>query len=141
MAVLLGGRAAERLIFGEASTGAQDDLAKATDIARSMVTRYGMTESLGQMIYERDAAPLLGDLPGLGARQEFSQETAREIDRAVLEIVDAAFSRATTILKDRQAILESGAHALLEQETLSEDALKALVGEVTEAGGRAATGS
>ena len=141
MAVLMGGRAAERLIFGEASTGAQDDLAKATDIARSMVTRYGMTESLGQMIYERDAAPLLGDMPVFGARQDFSQETAREIDQAVLEIVDAAFGRATEILKRRQTTLEAGAHALLEQETLSEDALQALVGEATEGGGQVAAGS
>ncbi len=141
MAVLLGGRAAERLIFGEASTGAQDDLAKATDIARSMVTRYGMTESLGQMIYERDAAPLLGDMPVLGARHDFSQETAREIDRAVLEIVDGAFGRATDILKRRRTTLEAGAHALLEQETLSEDALHALVSEATEGGGQVAAGS
>ena len=106
-----------------------------------MVTRYGMTEALGQIIYERDAAPLLGDMPVFGARQDFSQETAREIDQAVLEIVDAAFGRATEILKRRQTTLEAGAHALLEQETLSEDALQALVSEATEGGGQVAAGS
>lgn len=131
MTVLLGGRAAERLVYNETSTGAQNDLAKATDIARSMVMRYGMTEALGQVIYGRDALPMLGELPGFGRHPDFSEETAQKIDRAVREIVEEAFQRATRILTERRTLLESGARELLEQETLSEKDLRALISEPT----------
>ncbi len=129
--VLMGGRAAERLVFDEVSTGAQDDLAKATDIARSMVTRYGMTD-LGQVIYEREASPLLGDLPGAFQRRDFSEETAREIDRAVRDIAEKAFEHASEILSARRDTLERCAQALLAQETLSEQALQALTADDAE---------
>jgi cell division protease FtsH len=127
MAVLLAGRAAESLIFGELSTGAADDLAKATDIARGMATRYGMVEKLGHVTYGHDQPNFLG-APQVPQPREFSEETTREIDCAIRDIVEAAYARASTILRERRAILEKGAALLLEHETLSEAELKALVG-------------
>ena len=89
MAVLLGGRAAESIFFDDVSTGSADDLAKATDIARSMVTRYGMDEKLGMVTLERERSPFLR-VPGewTGGRREFSEDTAREIDCAVRALGD-----------------------------------------------------
>ncbi len=130
MAVLLGGRAAESIVFGDLSTGAADDLAKVTDIARNMVTRYGMVEKLGQVTYEEQPSTFLGGpamLP-FGMERRYSEETAREIDCAVRDIVAAAFAQATSILKERRATLEKGAAALLEKETLAEAELLTLVG-------------
>src|SRR5437879_7802071 len=82
MAVLLGGRAAEEVIFDHLSTGAANDLAKVTEIARSMVMRYAMVKALGHVAYEEEPAPLLnGNV--FQNRREYSEETAREIDVAV----------------------------------------------------------
>ena len=125
MAVLLGGRASEQLIFNHLSTGAADDLAKATDIARSMVTQYGMDEKLGQVVYQEDAPLFLEGVPGLNKR-DFSEETAREIDRAVRALVNNAFEKASNILISNRDVLERGAKMLLEKETLAETELKAL---------------
>ena len=133
MTILLAGRAAEQLIFAEVSTGAQDDLAKASDIARTMVTRFGMEPALGQVSYERDPAPMLGDLPGTFQQRLYSEETAREIDCAMRAMVENAFDRATAILTERRDILEAGAAALLAHETLTQDALLALVHRETSA--------
>ncbi len=128
MAVLLGGRAAETLIFDEISTGAADDLAKATDIARSMVMRYGMNETLGHVAYEQETTPFLGTPEGAAGWQprRYGEETAREIDRAVRELVQAAFDRAVDILRSHRDNLEQGARRLLEKETLDEEELAAL---------------
>jgi len=126
MAVLLGGRAAEMLVFGKLSTGASDDLNKATDIGRSMVTRYGMSEALGQMTYDSEPVSFLPGAPG-GHVRDYSEETAREIDCAVRALVDRAFERASGILSERRAVLEAGARQLLEQETLTAEELSALV--------------
>ena len=123
MAVLLGGRAAERIVFGHLSTGAADDLAKVTDIARSMVMRYGMYEKLGHVAYEAERPPFLGVPTVPEMRREFSEETAREIDCAVREIVTRAFDAATSILEQRRDWLERGARLLLEKETLIEEDL------------------
>lgn len=90
MAVLLGGRAAEELVFGEISTGASDDLVTVTEIARSMVTRYGMDETLGRAAYETERGTFLGQ-PIEGGGRRFSQETAREIDVAVRERIDRVY--------------------------------------------------
>ncbi|MGD9538386.1 MAG: ATP-dependent zinc metalloprotease FtsH [Alphaproteobacteria bacterium] len=127
MAVLLGGRAAEKLVFDEVSTGAQDDLAKITDIARSMVTRYGMEESLGQASYEQEPSPFLGPYAAMPRERHYSEATAEAIDKAVRALIDKAFDRATGILRERRAILEAGARALLERETLSQEDLAALL--------------
>ncbi len=127
MAVLLGGRAAEHLVFEHLSTGAADDLAKVTDIARSMAMRYGMDPKLGNVSYEGDRAVFLNVPPGLQERR-YSEDTAREIDRAVREIVDFAFQRSIAVLKQRRKTLEDGAQALLQKETLVEEDLARLVG-------------
>lgn len=122
MAVLLGGRAAEALVFEELSTGAADDLAKATDIARSMVTRFGMVEALGQMAYEDEPQQFLGSIPGRFERR-YSEQTAHLIDRAVRELIDQAFENATKILKKKRVLLDKTAADLLEKETLSKEDL------------------
>lgn len=122
MAVLLGGRAAEELVFGEISTGASDDLQKVTEIARSMVTRYGMDEKLGQAAYETERGNFLGQQAEGGGRR-FSQETAREIDIAVRERIAQVYQRTLDILKSRREEMETLAIKLLDQETLSEEEL------------------
>ena len=125
MAVLLGGRAAEDVIFGHLSTGAADDLAKVTDIARSMVMRYGMVENLGHVAYEEERAPFLGGPLPQGHR-EYSEVTAREIDVAVRGIVERAYTKAVAILRSNRAALEAWAQRLLEKETLAESELAEL---------------
>ena len=138
MAVLMGGRAAERMIFNEISTGAADDLAKVTDIARSMVTRFGMSEEGGQVIYEEDRQAFLGDKFGLAKPKTYSEETAREIDTAIRRLVDDAFDKATQILTRRRKVLETGAAMLLERETLTAQDFPP-IGEVAEIADRPAT--
>ena len=126
LTMLLGGRASEQAVFGYFSTGAADDLVKVTDIARSMVTRFGMVEKLGHVAYEADRPSFL-DIPGAALRQrEFSEETAREIDCAVRDIVKHAFDKATAIVTEKRAALEQGAQLLLQKETLTEEDLKVL---------------
>jgi cell division protease FtsH len=124
MAVLLGGRAAEQLVFEHLSTGAADDLAKVTDIARAMVMRYGMHAKLGHVVYEAQHPSYLHIPVALPEAREFSEETAREIDRAVREIVNAAFDKAMGILTRRRDALVQGAALLLQKETLGEEELK-----------------
>lgn len=128
MAVLLGGRASERLVFDELSTGAADDLAKASDIARSMVARFGMDATLGQVALDDAPQNYLGvqQMP-FGNTRRYSEETAREIDQAVRNLVEGAFTQATEILRARRSILEEMARKLIEKETLSGDDLRALL--------------
>jgi cell division protease FtsH len=130
MTVLLGGRAAESIIFGETSTGAADDLAKATNIARSMVTRYGMDDNLGMVSLESERSTFL-QMPGeyLATRRDFSEQTAREIDCAVRDLVAQAFERAVGILEAHRDTLAESAERLLEKETLSGDELPMLIAE------------
>jgi cell division protease FtsH len=128
MAVILGGRAAEHVVYGHLSTGAADDLSKASDIARNMVTRYGMAGKLGPVTWETEPN---GFLAGMGGKQRlYAEETAREIDVAVREIVEGAFGRARGILLRNRALLEESAKTLLAQETLSEGPLQAVLGRV-----------
>src|ERR1043166_351579 len=134
MAVLLGGRAAEHIIFGELSTGASDDLVKVTDIARSIVTRYGMTAELGQVVYEKSsqnfrAGPGAAPAPPGYVERTYSEETAHEIDAVVKKIVEDAFRHTVGLLRGKRAILERGARQLLEHETLDEADLAALLRE------------
>ena len=129
MAVLLGGRAAEALALEEVSTGAADDLNKATDIARSMVTRFGMHDKLGQVTYETPRQTFLSeDALAHFAEREFSEETAREIDCAVRELVGSAFEKALDILRQYRQQLDQGAKLLLEKETLTREELPVLQG-------------
>ena len=125
MAVLLGGRAAEEVVFGHLSTGAADDLAKVTDIARSMVMRYAMVKDLGHVAYEEERTQFLGNAFSQTAR-EYSEETAREIDVAVRAIVAKAYDKARGILARQKDLLERWAQKLLETETLAEPELEEL---------------
>ena len=121
MAVLLGGRAAEALQFSEVTTGASDDLVRATEIARSMVTRYGMSDKLGQIAYETTRNVFLAQAGEIQQEsRNYSDETARVIDSEIRRLLQQAFERATGILKERYQALQTGASALLEQETLTE---------------------
>jgi cell division protease FtsH len=127
MTVLLGGRAAESIVFGEISTGAADDLAKATNIARGMVTRYGMDEKLGMVSLESERSTFL-EMPGqyAAAQRDYSEETAREVDCAVRDLIGQGFERAVGILETHRSALEDCAQRLLEKETLSGDELPEL---------------
>jgi len=122
MAVLLGGRAAEALTFDDISTGAVDDIDKATDIARNMVTRFGMSEKLGQIAYDQRRPGLLGTMAE-PARHDYSEEAAREIDRAIRELISTAFDTAVRLLTLHKAELHEGAELLLAKETLLRDEL------------------
>jgi cell division protease FtsH len=127
MAVLLGGRAAEQIVFGQVSTGGADDLVKVSDIARSMVTRYGMDGEVGLVALEDDRRSMLG-LPAeyTLSRREYSEQTAREIDVAVRGLVNDAFQSAIRILTTHRNALEKGAQLLLQKETLTGDELPEL---------------
>ena len=118
IAVLMGGRAAEELIFDEISTGAADDLDRATDIARQMVTRFGMTDSLGQMVYDAQRQAFLDGNQATFEPRSYSEATAREIDLTVRSLVDDAYETAKSILERRHKELEEGAELLLDRETL-----------------------
>jgi cell division protease FtsH len=134
MTVLLGGRAAERLVFGEPSTGAADDLGRATDLARDMVLRYGMDESLGPVTYA-DAKPslLLGEATPTARAERTSPQTAQRIDAAVQGLLQSALDRATGILSDNRVVLDRAAQALLARETLDEAELEALARDLRRA--------
>jgi cell division protease FtsH len=130
MAGLLGGRASETLVFAEVSTGAADDLAKATDIARAMVLRYGMSDALGNVAYDRDRSPFLQ--PNFPVPQErvYGEDTAHAVDRAVRVLVDRAFELASSVLRRNRALLDRTAARLLESETLSEAEIERLKEEI-----------
>ncbi len=122
MAVLLGGRAAEKLVFGHLSTGAADDLAKVTDIARAMVTRYGMSARLGHVALEKEHRSFLAsDQPFFNSRErDYSEETAAAIDAEVKRILDQAFEHTLALLEARRSALDRSARLLLQKETLDE---------------------
>src|SRR5215472_7632087 len=130
MAGLLGGRASEQLVFHEISTGAADDLAKATEIARAMVLRYGMSEALGNVAYDRDRSPFLQPNVPVLQERNYSEDTAHVVDAAVRRFVDQAFARAFGILQQNRALLDRTAAALLETETLDETAIQRLKSEI-----------
>lgn len=127
--VLLGGRAAEQLMLGTVSTGAADDLVKATQLARDMVMRHGMDEALGCVSYDSPHPPMLMDgLPDdWRARPPVSEATQAAMDGAVHDIIAAALQRATDLLAQRRAVIERCVHALLERETLDAEALRRLI--------------
>jgi len=126
IAVLLGGRAAEELIYEEASTGAHDDLTKATDIARSMIKTFGMSPKLGQISFERDRRTMLMQSPEPVGRRDYSEETAREIDIEVRRIIDEQIERVGQLLEERKAILMRAGRRLIARETISGAELRAI---------------
>jgi cell division protease FtsH len=128
LCVLLGGRVAEEVIFGEASTGAHNDLGRATDIARSMVKEYGMSKKLGYVTFERERKPLFMDLgPSFGGAKDYSEETAREIDDEIKGIVDEAREKVQTMLSEKKSLLHKVARTLLEKETIEGKELRELI--------------
>ena len=132
MTVLLGGRASESIFFEDISTGASDDLAKATDIARSMVTRYGMDEQVGLVSLESERSAFLESPRELATgRREFSEETAREVDCAVRALVQEAFDRARDLLDRHRDLVVEAAEKLLEKETLTGDELPEILAPPT----------
>jgi len=124
--VLLGGRVAEELVFGDVSTGAQDDLQRATDLARHMVARYGMTEALGLATFEPPRQALFLNVPSM-AQREYSEETARRIDDEIRTLFEAAHGRVRQTLTAKRDVLTSLAKLLIEKEVVSRDDLTALL--------------
>jgi cell division protease FtsH len=127
MVVLMAGRAAEEMIFKEISTGAADDITRATDIARQIVTRFGMVKELGHAVFERQSTSYIGDNI-VGMRQkDYSDETAEKIDLAVKRLIDEAYVRAKRILTSRRKDLDAGTKILLERETITPKDFKPLL--------------
>jgi len=124
---LLGGRAAEETIFNDISTGAHNDLSKATDIARSMVTEYGMSQELGQVYLAPEKRPQFLDVAG-GSRVEYSQSTAELIDKEIKNIISDQYQRALEIIREKEDALRSVSQVLLEKEKIDGDELRKLLG-------------
>lgn len=127
IAVLLGGRIAEEFTFGEASTGAQNDLVKATDIAKSMVKSYGMSDKLGTVTLDRERQPFFMQIQTSQEKGDYSEETAREIDCEVRRIIDEQYERVKRLLAEQKVVLHEGAKKLLDQEVISGADLKAIM--------------
>ncbi len=127
MDVLLGGRVAEEIVFGDVSTGAQDDLQRATDLARHMVVRYGMSEGVGLATFERQRPALFLDVSSASPR-EYSEETARRIDAEIGTLLEASHRRVRETLTAQRAILEALATLLMEHEVVDRAALAQLLG-------------
>ncbi|MFP4405731.1 ATP-dependent zinc metalloprotease FtsH [Rhodosalinus sp.] len=139
IAVLLGGRAAEKIVYGHLSTGAADDLVKATDIARAMIARYGMDDDLGHVSYDTDRPGFLGTgEQSSWLNRRYSDATAERMDAKVREVIDAVFRRTVAILSDNADLLRDSAAQLLEQETLDDRDLGAIAARVVRAAERAA---
>ncbi len=126
IAVLLGGRGAEEIIFGEISTGASDDLRKATDIAKGMIKAYGMSDILGQVSFDRDRQPLYLQQGGGQNPSEYSEETAREIDKEVRDIISGQYARVLSLLREQLPALKNAAGVLLGKESITGAELKAI---------------
>lgn len=131
MCVLMGGRAAEEIIFQEKSTGASDDFAKATEIARNMVTRYGMVDETGMVTYAQEQSPFLNGSMNSASNHELSEKTKMDIDDAVKELIHQAFERAIGILEKNEFALHAGAELLLQKETISEEELNSIFKSTT----------
>jgi cell division protease FtsH len=129
VAVLLGGRAAEEVVYGEISSGAGNDIERVTDLARRMVAELGMSEALGPIAFHRRQALFLQSAAGEGGGGDFSEATARLIDSEVHRIVMEGYERAREILVRDRAALELIAQRLLEQEVIERDELRLLLGE------------
>jgi cell division protease FtsH len=130
LAVLLGGRVAEELVFGEISTGAQNDLQRATDMARSMVTEYGMSDRLGLVTYESPRQPMF--IPeNYMAKKTYSETKATQIDEEIANMMEQAHERVRKILEARRLILDKLAHLLLEKEMVQGKELRQMLSEST----------
>jgi cell division protease FtsH len=124
--VLLGGRVAEEMVFGDVSTGAQNDLQRATEIARTMVTQFGMSEKLGLVSLEGPRQPLFLPVP-THSPKEYSDETARLIDEEVKKMLSEAHGKVRDILSSHRSALEELAKLLLEKEVVERPELQAIL--------------
>ena len=123
ISVFLGGRIAEEIIFNEVSTGAQNDLEKASDIARRMVKYYGMSDKLGIVTFEpENKSAFMGF--GMSYNKEYSEETAREIDIEVKKIIDESYVKTKEILEKKKQVLIKLAKKLMKNEVINEEELK-----------------
>ena len=130
IATLLGGRAAEEIVFGSVTTGASNDLQRATDVAERMVTAYGMSKVLGPLAYDKgQQMNFLGD-GGMNPRRNVSDETALAIDQEVKEIVETAHQQAKDILNHNRDLLEEIAQQILETEVIEGEQLQTLLEKV-----------
>ena len=129
LCVLLGGRTAEEIILGDVSTGAQNDLQRATDLVRHMVAQYGMSDKVGLMTFDGGGRPAL--LPGLSAPREHSEETARLLDVEASRILGEAHAKVSALLTEKRALIEQLSHRLLEKEVVEGDELHALLAGAT----------
>jgi cell division protease FtsH len=125
---MLGGRAAEEIVFGTRTTGAQNDIEQATQLARDMVTRWGMSERLGMVQLAPRENPYLGQGDGFGAARPYSEQTAGAVDAEVLRIIGESHEEAKRLLTEHRGALDALAKALLERETLDEQALLEVTG-------------
>ena len=128
LCVMLGGRVAEELTFNEVSTGAQNDLQRAANIARSMVTEYGMTEKFGPLTFEKERRPMFLDIGLSPGTKEYSEDTARQIDEEVKRLIDDAYKKVREGLMANQDKLKILAAALLEKETIEGDEIRRTLG-------------
>ena len=125
---MLGGRAAEEIVYGTKTTGAQNDIEQATSLARNMVTRWGMSERLGMVQLAPRENPYLASLDGYAGAKSFSEETARAIDEEVLKIIGSSHDQALRLLRDHRQQLDALANALLARETLDEQEILEVTG-------------
>jgi cell division protease FtsH len=137
LAVLLGGRSAEETVFQEISTGAQNDLQRATDLARAMVAEYGMSEVLGPVAFKGRARQRFLEAPGLEP-EPFADETARQIDSEIKQLVIDAHTRASDILRERRSVLSALARRLMEQEVVDGAEVRALIEQTSSSAPQAA---
>jgi cell division protease FtsH len=125
---MLGGRAAEEIVYGTKTTGAENDIQQATNLARGMVTRWGMSDRLGLVQLAPPENPYLNSLGGWGGSKSFSEETARAIDAEVLRIINESHEEARRLLTQHRKQLDALAEALLARETLDEQAILEVTG-------------
>jgi cell division protease FtsH len=128
LSVLLGGRSAEEIAFGEVSTGAQNDLMRATDIARAMVAEFGMSDSIGVVSYDGHKRGQFIDTPFGQERGNYAEETALKIDQEVKRILNEAHETARGVLRERRDVLDRLSQRLLEKEVVEADELQAILG-------------
>jgi cell division protease FtsH len=128
LAVLMGGRTAEEIALGEISTGAHNDLQRATDIARAMVTEFGMSDAVGAINYDGNKRAKFLDIPMPQERGLYAEETAQKIDAEIKRILGDAHGKARTILSNNRENLEKITRRLLDIEVMEGDELRQLLG-------------
>jgi cell division protease FtsH len=128
LSVLLAGRSAEEIAFGEISTGAQNDLMRATEIARAMVTEFGMSDKVGAINYDGNKRPMFLDIPMPRERGAFSEETAQLIDDEIKRIMTDAHEQARAVLRAHRGVLDTLSERLLVKEVIEGDELRELLG-------------